>query len=262
MSDDKIIAKRDGAIGWLIFNNPERRNAFSRDMAIRAAEVIDEFEADDSVVVVAVTGTGGKSFVSGADISEFEKYRKDQATAAKYEKQTRAMFTKLRDIQKPTVAVIQGYCFGGGMGVACACDLRICSDDSIFSIPAARLGIGYRANATRWVVDAVGPANAKEILLTARRYGAAEAFRIGLVNRVVPVAEFEAFTQEYLATIADNAPLSMLTSKVTVNEVSKGLGECNDALCDELANACADSADYREGRTAFMEKRRPVFTGH
>ena len=137
MSDDKIIAKRDGAIGWLIFNNPERRNAFSRDMAIRAAEVIDEFEADDGVVVVAVTGTGGKSFVSGADISEFEKYRKDQATAAKYEKQTRAMFTKLREIQKPTVAVIKGFCFGGGMGVACACDLRICSDDSIFSIPAA-----------------------------------------------------------------------------------------------------------------------------
>jgi enoyl-CoA hydratase/carnithine racemase len=261
MSEDKIIARREGAIGWLIYNNPERRNAFSRDMAIRAAAVIDEFATDDGVVVIALTGTGGKSFVSGADISEFEKLRASQEQAAKYEAQTRAMFTKLRGVQKPTVAVIQGYCMGGGMGVACACDLRICTEDSIFGIPAARLGIGYRANATRWVVDAVGPANAKEILLTARRYDAAEALRIGLVHRVVPVAEFETFTAEYLAAIADNAPLSMRTAKVTVNEVSKGVGECDEALCNSLADACADSEDYREGRTAFMEKRRPVFAG-
>jgi enoyl-CoA hydratase len=260
-SDEKIIAKRDGAVGWLIFNNPERRNAFSREMAIRAAEVIDDYAADDAIRVIAVTGAGGKSFVSGADISQFEKVRANLEQAKKYEADTRGMFTKLREVQKPTVAVIQGFCFGGGMGVACACDMRICSDDSLFSIPAARLSIGYRSNATRWLIEAVGPAYAKEILITARRYPAADALRIGLVHHVVPVAELESFAGEYLATIADNAPLSMKTAKVTINEVSNGDHEADLELCNALADACADSEDFKEGRTAFMEKRRPVFQG-
>lgn len=261
MSTGKITSLKQGGIGHLIFDNPTRRNAMSREMVLQAPGVLAEFEKDPEVRVVVVSGAGDKSFVSGADISEFDKTRANAAVARESAQASNAMFRGLRDFPKPTVAKIRGYCFGGGVAVACACDLRIAADDALFSIPAARLGIAYRENFTRWVVDAVGPANAKEILLTARRYDATDALRIGLVQRVVPVAEFDAFADDYVDKIAENAPLSMRAAKVTVNEVSKGLGQADVDLCARLADDCGDSEDFIEGRRAFMEKRKPGFLG-
>ena len=261
MSTGTIRGLKQDGIGHLLFDNPTRRNAMSRDMIRQAPEVLAEFAVDPDVRVVVVSGAGDKSFVSGADISEFEKTRANAQLAREAAEASNAMFQGLRDFPKPTVAKIRGYCFGGGVAVACACDIRLAADDALFSIPAARLGLAYRENFTRWVVDAVGPANAKEILLTARRYDAADAHRIGLVHRVLPVAEFDAFVEEYTGQIAANAPLSMRAAKVTVNEVSKGLGQADVDRCAQLADACADSEDFIEGRRAFMEKRKPEFAG-
>jgi enoyl-CoA hydratase/carnithine racemase len=261
MSTGKISSLKGGGIGHLIFDNPERRNAVSRDMVRQVPEILADFEQDPDIRVILVSGAGDKSFISGADISEFEKTRANAQVARESSEASMAMFEGLREFPKPTVAKIRGYCFGGGVALACACDLRVAADDALFAIPAARLGIGYRAAFTRWVTDAVGPANAKEILLTARRYDAAEALRIGLVHRVVPVAEFDGFVTDYAAKIAENAPLSMAATKVIVNEVAKGLGSADLDLCAQQVDRCAGSEDFIEGRRAFMEKRRPDFHG-
>ena len=260
-STGKIGSLKTGGIGHLIFDNPARRNAMSRDMVRQVPEVLADFEQDPDIRVVVVSGAGDKSFISGADISEFEKTRANAQTARESSAASMAMFDGLRAFPKPTIAKIRGYCFGGGVALACACDLRVAADDALFAIPAARLGIGYRATFTRWVTDAVGPANAKEILLTAQRYDAAEAFRIGLVHRVVPVAEFDDFVADYAGRIAENAPLSMQATKVIVNQVANGLGSADLDLCASQVDQCADSEDFIEGRRAFMEKRKPEFHG-
>ena len=266
MSDEiragKIGHLKSGGIGHLIFDNPARRNAVSRDMVRQVPEILANFEKDSEIRVVVVSGAGDKSFVSGADISEFEKTRANAQTARESSAASMAMFDGLRAFPKPTVAKIRGYCFGGGVALACACDLRVAADDALFAIPAARLGIGYRAMFTRWVIDAVGPANAKEILLTAQRYDAAEAFRIGLVHRVVPVAEFDEFVEDYAQRIAENAPLSMQATKVIVYQVANGLGSADLDLCASQLDQCSDSDDFKEGRRAFMEKRKPEFHGN
>lgn len=258
---DKILAQKEGAVGWLLYNNPDRRNAVSIEMSRAAEAVVKAFEADDEVRVIALRGTGGKSFVSGADISEFEKNRSDSKSAARYESSGVGMYTTVRQAEKPTVAVIDGFCMGGGVALACACDIRICTDDSIFAIPAARLSIGYRPDFVNWVMQAVGPAATKEILITGRRYSAGEALRMGLAQQVVPRDEFDAFANDYLASIASNAPLSMKAAKLVVHEIAKGWGEVDEELCRQLIADCADSEDFKEGRTAFMEKRTPEFKG-
>ena len=261
MSTGQIRSLKQGGVGHLIFDNPARRNAMTRDMVRQVPEVLADFENDPAVRVVVVSGAGDKSFVSGADISEFDKTRANAETARQSSAASTAMFEGLRNFPKPTVAKIRGYCFGGGVALACGCDLRVAAADALFCIPAARLGIGYRPAFTRWVIDAVGPANAREILLTARRYDAAEALRIGLVHRVAPVAEFDAFVDDYAVQIAENAPLSMQATKVIVGEVANGLGTADLDLCARQVDRCSDSEDFKEGRRAFMEKRRPEFHG-
>ena len=261
MTTDKILASREGPIGFLVFNNPERRNAVSLEMWQQAGEVVAEFAHDDSVRVVVLAGAGDRSFVSGADISRFEDERASAGAQERYAKTSSGMRKILREVGKPTLAMIRGYCIGGGMSLALSCDMRICSDDSQFGIPAARLGIGYGIEGLRRLVELVGPSAAKEFIYTARRYRAEEALRMGIVNQVFPAQSLGAAVREIANTIAVNAPLSILTAKRVVDELMKDPAERNVALCEQLVKDCGASEDFIEGRRAFMEKRKPAFEG-
>jgi enoyl-CoA hydratase len=258
---EKMIGlKRDG-VGHLIFNQPEKRNATSLEMWQAAKIILDDFAADDDIRCMVMSGTGGKAFVSGADISQFEKARSDANAAAEYERISAEGKEALKNFAKPVIAQIQGYCLGGGMSVAMAADFRVCSDDSQFGIPAARLGIAYGYDAIHNLTSLVGPSLAKDILITARRIKADEALRIGLVNRVVPAEELEAAVAEYTDAIINNAPLSMQAAKKTVTEILKNPDDRDMDGLAAMQKRCFDSNDYKEGRTAFMEKRKPAFTG-
>lgn len=256
---EKIIAQKEGMIGWLIFNNPERRNAVSVEMWQAIPQVIQDYEADPQIRVIVLKGAGTKAFVAGADISEFEKQRASQEAVDFYDRQTALAWQHLSDVAKPTIAMINGFCVGGGAGIAVCCDIRIASEDSQFGIPAAKLGIGYGYKALKTVVDLVGPSFAKDILYTGRLFSAGEALTMGLVNRVLPKNVIEAYTRNYCETIAGNAPLSIQTSKKIVAEIMKA--EANVDLCNQWVAQCFNSADYIEGRRAFMEKRKPEFQG-
>jgi enoyl-CoA hydratase/carnithine racemase len=256
----RIVARRDGAVGWVTFDNPARRNAVSVAMWQQLGEAVEGFAADREVRAIVVTGAGDKAFVSGADISEFEQRRSTPEAIAAYAGVSQKANAALRQVAKPTIAMIRGYCFGGGVGVALGCDLRVAADNAVFSVPAARLGLAYPFDVLTLLTEAVGTAYAKEILITARRYTAAEALAMRLVNRVVPAADLDAAIAEWTAMIADNAPLTVTASKVAVNAVPSGPGGDLDAM-EAAVKAALDSEDYREGRRAFMEKRKPVFTG-
>ena len=258
---DKMLSRKDGRVGYVIFNNPERHNAVSLEMWARTAEILDEFARDDEVRVVVITGAGGKSFVSGADISRFESERSSVDATKHYNATVEKAYAGVQEFPKPTIAMIRGYCIGGGLGLAVCCDLRICSDNSRFGIPAAKLGLGYSYPGVKRLVDVVGPSFAKEIFFTARQFDAEEARVMGLVNRVVPQAELEAYVKDYADTIANNAPLTVKTAKFIGNETVRDESKRNLARCAELVEQCFRSNDYTEGRRAFMEKRKPAFTG-
>jgi enoyl-CoA hydratase len=258
---ERMIAEVDGPIGWIVFNNPARRNAVSMDMWQAIPEILDAYERDPAVRVIVLKGAGDKAFVSGADISEFEKNRASPEAVARYDEIGARAQGRLQNATKPTIAMIHGFCMGGGVGVALACDLRIASQSAQFGIPAAKLGIGYRVNGLVRLMDLVGPAYAKEIFYTARRFTAAEAQGMGLINRALPDGELEAFVRSYCAMIAENAPLSLAAVKGIVAELTKIPAHADRARCEELVKACFDSEDYVEGRRAFMEKRKPAFKG-
>jgi len=257
----KMIAEKDGAIGRLVFNNPARHNAVSLEMWEAVTRIIDDFERDDAVRVIVVSGAGGKAFVSGADISEFKEKRASEEAVAAYGKISEGARQRLQDTPKPTIAMIQGYCIGGGVGTALACDLRIAAEGSRFGIPAAKLGLGYAYDGIKKLIDLVGPAYAREIFYTARQFSAEEALRMGLVNQVVPAEKLEGYVNDYCGMIAANAPLTVRAAKIAVCEALKDAGERDLALCRRVVDECFASADYVEGRTAFMEKRKPVFKG-
>ena len=258
---DKMLARKVGRVGYLIFNNPERHNAVSLEMWGRTAEILEDFARDDAVRVVVITGAGGKSFVSGADISKFERERASLEATKVYNAAVARANLSIFEFRKPTIAMIRGYCIGGGLGLAVCCDLRICSDNSRFGIPAAKLGLGYALSGVKRLVDLVGPAFAKEIFFTARQFDAQEARMMGLVNRIVPAAELESYVKNYAETIAGNAPLTVKAVKYIVGEVLKDESKRNVARCTEMVEACFASNDFIEGRRAFMEKRKPSFTG-
>jgi len=258
---DKMLARKDGQVGYVIFNNPERHNAVSLDMWARTAEILDQFARDDEVRVVVITGAGGKSFVSGADISKFESERGSLEATKVYNATVAKANQSIYEFAKPTIAMIRGYCIGGGLGLAVCCDLRICSDNSKFGIPAAKLGLGYAFPGVKRLSDLVGPSFAKEIFFTARQFDAEEARVMGLVNRVVPQAELEAYVKSYADTIAANAPLTVTAAKFIANETVRDESKRNLAHATELVEQCFKSSDYIEGRRAFMEKRKPAFTG-
>jgi len=257
----KVLTRTDGAVLWLTFNAPEKRNALSLEMSVKALEAIEAFAGDGALRVLVVSGAGGKAFVSGADISEFEKKRNDAASSARYAEITTAMFNALYEVEKPTIAMIEGYCFGGGVGLAASCDLRFVAEDARFAVPAARLGIAYRPEFTRRLIDLVGPSRTKEILYTGRRFDAGEALAMGFANAVLPKDGLTAHVSECAATIAGNAPLSVNAAKVIVNQLLADEGARDPERIERLVDTCADSADFAEGRRAFMEKRPPKFTG-
>ena len=257
----KMLAEKDGAIGRLIFNNPARHNAVSLEMWQAVAQIMDDFEQDDRVRVIVLSGAGGKAFVSGADISEFKERRATEEAAAAYAKVSESARLKLNDTLKPTIAMIRGYCIGGGLATALACDIRIAAEGSRFGIPAAKLGLGYAYDGIKKLIDMVGPAFAREIFYTARQFTAEEALQMGLINRLVPSDELESYTKSYCDMIAGNAPLTVKSAKVAVREALKPESERDLDLCKRLVAECFASEDYTEGRTAFMEKRRPAFKG-
>src|SRR5262247_2059849 len=224
---DKMLARREGGVGHLIFNNPERRNAVSLDMWAAATKILENFARDPEVRVVVVSGAGGKAFVSGADISRFGDERSSEEAVAHYNATVDRANTTFYEFPKPTIAMIRGYCLGGGLGLAVCCDLRICSDNARFGIPAAKLGLGYAFPGIKRLSDLVGPSFAKEIFYTARQFDAEEARIMGLVNRVVPEAELEAYVHDYATTIAGNAPLTIDAVKYIVGQVTKPESERN-----------------------------------
>ena len=258
---DKMLARKDGRVGYVIFNNPERHNAVSLEMWAATSRILDDFARDDEVRVVVLAGAGGKAFVSGADISKFESERATLEATRHYGETVEKAYAGVQEFPKPTIAMIRGYCIGGGVGLAVCCDLRICSDNSRFAVPAAKLGLGYSYAGLRRLIDVVGPAFAREVFFTARQFDAEDARLMGLVNRVVPQAELEGYVKDYAEAIAANAPLTVKAVKFVVGEVLKDESERDLARCAEMVEQCFASNDFIEGRRAFMEKRKPVFTG-
>ena len=263
VSTDKVIAEKAAGVGYLRLNQPEKHNAISYAMWVAIAEVMESYREDDDVRVVVMSGEGGRAFSAGADISEFSENRSSEEQIEVYDAAGRAAYDAVTSCPKPVIAQIEGYCVGGGLAVALCADLRIATDDSRFGIPAAKLGVGYSHKSLRPLVDLVGPTYAKEILFTGRRFTASEALRMGLVNQVVPrdPRVIDTFVGDYAQTIAANAPLTVKACKTVVAELLKDPADRDIGLCDRVVDACFASADYEEGRTAFMEKRPPLFTG-
>jgi enoyl-CoA hydratase/carnithine racemase len=258
---ERLIAEKQGPIGWLTFNNPARRNAISIDMWEAIPKALDRFEQDPEVRVIVLKGEGDKAFVSGADVSQYEKQRSSAEGIQYYEEISGRVAERLQSCDKVIIAMIRGYCLGGGVNIALCCDLRIAAEDAKLGIPAAKLGLGYRASALKNLVDTVGHAYAREVLVTGRQFSAAEAKTMGLVHRVTPVAELESLVLEYCAMISENAPLTIRASKRTVRELLKSSATFDAEACAALVKACFESQDYIEGRRAFMEKRKPLFQG-
>jgi enoyl-CoA hydratase/carnithine racemase len=255
----RIRIERHGPRAEIVVDHPERRNAITSTMWRSLTKAARELDRDASVRVVVLRGEGELAFVSGADISQFESQRSGPEAVQRYEELAEGAQARLQNFDKPVLAMIRGYCLGAGLNIAAICDLRIAAEDARLGIPAARMGLGYRASSMKNLVEVVGAPNAREIMLTARQFTAAEAKDMGLVNKVVPVAELEKAVSEYTQTISGNAPLTMRTAKRIIREI--GRIDYDAAQCRAWAKECFESEDYKEGRKAFMEKRKPVFTG-
>ncbi|HSU22687.1 MAG TPA: enoyl-CoA hydratase [Variovorax sp.] len=260
-SSDRVLAWRDATTLHVRFNNPARHNALSVDMWEAVPPLLRRAADDDRVRLVVFSGAGEKAFVSGADISQFEDMRAAKDAVARYEAMAEDALMSIHDFAKPTLACIRGYCIGGGVNVAISCDIRIAASDAVFAIPAARLGLGYRYSALKNLVDLIGPGAAKDLFFTARRIGTDEARALGLVSRVAPPEGLEALLAEYTGALGDNAPITVAAAKAVMREILKPSPELDMERCATLIRGCFESADYTEGRTAFMQKRKPVFTG-
>ena len=260
-ADGKILQSVTDGVGIITFNNPDKRNAMSIEMWEGLGAALVELREDDDVRVVILTGAGDKAFMSGADISQFEKNRHNAQAAEDYNRRSDAQRAVLAEYPKPTIACIRGFCLGGGMQMAMLADMRLASDNSQFGIPAVKLGIAYGYDGLNHLVSLVGPSWARLLMYTGMRIDSAEAQRIGLVDRVVADAELWNATTEIARTISGNAPLAVQAAKITIAQVLKDPDQRDMAAIKAIGTACMDSEDFREGRRAFMDKRKPRFTG-
>jgi enoyl-CoA hydratase len=261
MSAGKLRVEKRGAVGWIVFDQPQKKNAINAAMWRGIPEAMGRFDADADVRCVAFRGAGTEAFAAGADISEFEKVRGHNAAVNEYDGLLDRVLHSIQDSRKPSVAMIHGFCMGGGLEVVLACDLRYCGTSAQFAIPAAKLGIAYNVEGHKRLLETVGHARAREIMFLGRRYDAAEALAMGLVQRVLPDAELGAYVDGVIRTLLANAPLAIANSKTIIEEYVKSAGAPETARMQEAMERCAASEDYEEGRRAFMEKRKPQFKG-
>ncbi len=260
MSEGRLLVEKRGATGWLVFDNPAKRNALNAAMWRGIPEALAQFESDPGVRCVVLRGSGTQAFTAGADISDFDNIRAQRPTG-KYESFMDQVLDAIQGSSKPSIAMIHGFCFGGGLELALACDLRYCGTSAQFAIPAAKLGVGYNVEGHKRLLETVGHARAREIMFLGRRYDADEAVRMGLVNRAMPDAELESFVEEALRTLSENAPLSIANSKTIIEEFVKASGEPDHARMKASIERARNSSDLQEGRRAFEEKRKPNFRG-
>ena len=261
MSAGRLAVEKRGAVGWIVFDSPAKKNAINGAMWRGIAPAMARFDADPEVRCVAFRGAGTEAFAAGADISEFEKNRAERAAVAEYDGLLDQVLQAIQDSRKPSVAMIHGFCLGGGVEIALACDLRYCGESAQFGIPAAKLGLAYNVEGHKRLIETVGHARAREIMFLGRRYSAAEALAMDLVHQAFPDAALEAETGKVLDALAHNAPLAIANSKTIIEEFVKSAGLPDAARMEAAMERCAKSADYEEGRKAFMEKRKPRFRG-
>lgn len=256
----QVRVEKEEFIAWVIFDHPERRNALSRNMWVQLIEALADLDADPKIRVILLRGAGEVAFVSGADISEFEKSRTGEASES-YNDLTSRAFTSIRDTRKPLISMIHGFCVGGGLAVSLGTDLRYTADDGVFAIPAAKLGVGYASSGVDTLIQLVGPAVAKEIFFTGQKYDAKEALGYGFVNRIFPKAALETEVRKIASRVAANAPLTIRAAKGAAREFALPPDQRDKSALEQSVRDCFESEDYREGVRAFMEKRRPQFRG-
>lgn len=256
-----ILIRREGAVGTLVMSNPDKFNAMTTRMWADLPQRIAELDADPAIHVIVLEGDGDKAFVSGADISQFETDRSSRDAQERYGESVDAAYLAPVAASKPTIAKIRGICMGGGLGLAAACDMRICADDARFRMPAGRLGLGYKQPGVQRFVSLIGVQNTYDLFFTARVFGAQDALRMGFVGQVVAPAELDDAVRSLASTIAENAPLTARAVKLTVNAFLGSPAAATSEAAQAAIDACNSSEDYREGVRAFGEKRKPAFSG-